>query len=82
VGPEFGVKRTSGENRVDYSEIIEDLECARLDALTTRALERGGSCLDQTKRDPTARELEREGQPGWPGSDNKYGGFVHGTKVV
>src|SRR5215510_3047554 len=33
VGPDLRVERTCGENRADDSEIIEDFECARLNAL-------------------------------------------------
>ena len=75
MGPELRVRRTGGENRVNYAEIIEDLECARLDALATRPLE-GRCCgVDQTKRDPAAREIERERQPRRSGSDNQYSCF-------
>ena len=72
MDPELRVKRTGGEDRVDYPEIIEDLERARLDTLAARPLE-GPCCgLDQTKRDPAAREVEREGQPRWSRPDNQH----------
>src|SRR5580692_4016433 len=81
MGPELRVKRTSGENVLDYPEIIEDLECARLDALATRSLEGHWGGLDQTKRDAAAREIQGERQSGWSGPDDQHRGFVHRTNI-
>ena len=72
MDPELRVKRAGGENRLDHSEIIEDLQRARLDAFAARSLE--GRCrgLDQAKRDPAARKIQRERQPRWPGAGDQY----------
>ena len=73
------VRRTGGENLVDYAEIVKDLEGAGLDALAARPLKRLGRGLDQTKRDPTARQIQRESQPCWSSPDNQHRPFVHRT---
>jgi len=70
--PELRVRRAGGENRVDYAERVEDLERARLDAFAARPLEGRLGGFNQTKRDPAAREIERQRQARWPCSDNQH----------
>ena len=72
MDPEFRVKRTRRENRVDYAEIVEYLECTGLDAFAARPLEGRLGGFNQTKRDPAAREIERQRQARWPCSDNQH----------
>ena len=76
---ELRVRRAGGENRADHSEIIEDLECARLDAFAARTLEGRRGSFDQTKRDPAAREIKGQGQSCRPSSSNQYIVIVHRT---
>ena len=72
MGAEFRVESTGGEDRVDDPQIVENLKCARLNALAARSREGLFGGLDQTKRYPAALKIQRKRQPGWSSSDNQY----------
>jgi hypothetical protein len=76
---EFRVERARVDNRIDYPEIVEDLEGAWLDALPARTFEGSFGGIDQTERNAAACEIDRKSQTRWAGANNQDSRFVHCT---
>src|SRR5215469_3065357 len=73
------IRHASFEDRSDDAEIFEDLQRSRLNPLSARATEWTFSCVNQTKRDGTARKFDSDCQAGRSCANDDYLCFVHRT---
>src|ERR1700751_4550227 len=76
---ESRIGHASLEDRLDDAEILEDLQGARLNPLSTRAAEWTFSSVNQTKGDGPAGKFDGECQAGGTGANDEYLCFVHRT---